>query len=72
MKQPNFKRKALCMLIAPFALGALPINAVTLDATHYDGYIEFYEATDTDNNRMFFYFSDSESVTLTHLRAHET
>lgn len=41
--------------MVPLTLGALPLTAATLDATHYEGYTEFFEATDADNNRFFFY-----------------
>lgn len=61
MKQPNFKRKALGMMILPFAFGAFPLSATTLDATYYDGYGDFFEASDADNNRLFFYKPWDES-----------
>lgn len=62
MKQPNFKRKALGMLMVPLTLGALPLTAATLDATHYEGYMELFEATDADSNRLFFYVSSDYEI----------
>ncbi|MDE5871676.1 MAG: leucine-rich repeat domain-containing protein [Muribaculaceae bacterium] len=65
MKQPNFKRKALCMLIAPFALGALPVSAATLDVNpYYNGYSEFYYGTDEQGNTFVFYIPNYDECTF--------
>ncbi|MDE6769437.1 MAG: hypothetical protein K2J78_06915, partial [Muribaculaceae bacterium] len=54
MKQPDFTRKAIGLLLAPFALAALPAGAATLDVTNYDGWSDIYEGWDEANNRYFF------------------
>ena len=50
------------MLAVPLAFGALPLSATTLDATHYEGHVEFFEASDIDGNRMFFYIPDGSDI----------
>lgn len=61
MKQPDFKRKALGLLIAPLALTALPLSAATLDVNrNYNGYYEFCDGTDDQGNRLIFYLPNDE------------